>query len=225
MNKKIFASWIMFILVLSLCIFSIQKTVEAAALNNDAVQQNTSGQLAISENSSTLINKAFEKGHIGGEITVSQKSNKTYAQNVSTFNSVNITNLNIKKGTVSFTVSGNESSSGKTVVINVDPFVFDSNNIAVLYDGEPIKMADNLTDVLDPNDDGSNPEYLVTQGVNGTQVFVSVPHFSDHEITVYSLANNIVETLGGTTAVILYIGISAIAAAVFVSSVYVRRKI
>ena len=48
---------------------------------------------------------------------------------------------------------------------------------------------------------------------------------SEHEIMIYSLAENVVEALGGITAVIIYIAICMVAAAVFVSSIYVRRKI
>lgn len=172
------------------------------------------------------ISKAIEDGRVGGEINVWQKDNKTYDHEILIYDGVNITKLDVTKGVVSFTVSGNESSSGKTVVINVNSSVFNSDkDIAVEYDGETIKMADDINDVLNPNDDGSNPEYLITRGNNGAQILVSIPHFSEHEIMIYSVAENVVEALGGITAVMVYIAICMVAAAVFVSSIYVRRKI
>jgi hypothetical protein len=62
-------------------------------------------------------------------------------------------------------------------------------------------------------------------GNNGAQILVSIPHFSEHEITIYSVAGNVVEALGGITAVIVYIAICMVVAAVFVCSIYLRRRI
>jgi len=170
--------------------------------------------------------KAIEDGRVGGKINVWQKDNVTYDHEILIYDGVNITELDVTKGAVSFTVSGNESSTGKTIIINVNSSVLNSDkDIAVEYDGKTIKMADDINDVLNPNDDGSNPEYLISKGANGTQILVSIPHFSEHEIMIYSLAENVVEALGGITAVIIYIAICMVAAAVFVSSIYVRRKI
>lgn len=225
MNKKMFVTGLIFMIFLSSYIITAQKTVEGATLSEELTSQNPSDKIVTVENR-TLIDTAIEIGHVGGEINVWQKDNKTYEHKISIYDSVNITKLDAKNGEVSFTVSGNESRTGKTVVINVNSSMFNSDkNIAVKYDGENIKMADDINDVLNPNDDGSNPEYFVSVGANGTQISVSIPHFSEHEITIYSLAENVVEALGGVTAMIIYIAICMVAAVVFVSSIYVRRKI
>lgn len=134
----------------------------------------------------TILN-AIKDGRVGGEINVWQ-DNITYNHEILIYNGISITKLDVKKGLISFTVSGNESSNGKTIVINVDSTVFKSNNnIAVEYDGETIEMADDINDVLDPNDDGSHPEYLIVLGSNGAQLLVSIPHFSEHSITFFNL--------------------------------------
>jgi len=171
----------------------------------------------------TILN-AIKDGRVGGEINVWQ-GNITYNHEILIYNGISITKLDVEKGAISFTVSGNESRTGKTVVLNVDSAVFNSSkDIAIEYDGEIIKMADNINDVLNPNDDGSNPEYLLTMGANGTQILVSIPHFSEHDIKVYSLPEKIVETLGGVAAVLTYISICAIVAVLFVSTIYIRRR-
>jgi hypothetical protein len=84
------------------------------------------------------------------------------------------------------------SENGKTVVINVDDLVFPNLDEAVkrgratvLFDNQAIKQAEDYADILDAtNDDGA--EYLVLLGARGAQVLVSIPHFSDHTITVAS---------------------------------------
>ncbi|UCH72304.1 MAG: hypothetical protein JSW62_01795, partial [Thermoplasmatales archaeon] len=85
-------------------------------------------------------------------------------------------------------VNGNETSGGKTIVITIGMGIFNfEEDIVIEYDGESIRMADDLSDALDPNDDGSHPEYLITIGSNGAQILVSIPHFSEHSISIYSL--------------------------------------
>jgi hypothetical protein len=84
------------------------------------------------------------------------------------------------------------SERGKTVVINVDNLVFPDldeavkrGRAAVLFDNQAIKQAEDYADILDAtNDDGA--EYLILLGAKGAQVLVSIPHFSDHTITVAS---------------------------------------
>ncbi|MHA1220902.1 MAG: carboxypeptidase regulatory-like domain-containing protein, partial [Candidatus Heimdallarchaeota archaeon] len=138
---------------------------------------------------SPLLVKAIDSGKVGGEIAIWVEPDNTFQHNISIYNGVEIKNLDIKKGSVSFTVSGNESGGGKTIAINIAGLLFDpSSEILVHYDGESIDMADDINDILDPNDDGSHPEYLIVIGSNGVQLLVSVPHFSEHSITFFNLA-------------------------------------
>jgi len=81
---------------------------------------------------------------------------------------------------------GSVKEKGRTITINIDKTVLsieEINEVSVLYDGKEIKLADNYTDVLNPNDE-HNPEYLVLIGAEGIQVLVSIPNFSTHTITV-----------------------------------------
>jgi len=84
-------------------------------------------------------------------------------------------------------------------------------------------MADDLPDVLDPNNDGLHAEYLITEGKNGLQIAVSIPHFSEHEIIISSIVE-IIDTVGGINSLILYIAIFAIVAIVFVGAGEISKK-
>ena len=168
------------------------------------------------------IDDAINKGDVGGEVIIE----KNLESDLVVYNNrLSINEFNVERNRVSLRINGDENITGKTLVINVEEGVFENpDKMVVKYDGETIKIADDIDDVLNPDDDGSHPEYLITHGANGTQIVVSIPHFSEHEITIYSVAE-VVELLGGITAVILYIVICAVAAIVFVGSVRLRRRI
>jgi len=161
-----------------------------------------------------LINEAIEKGDVGAKISIRKDQVNIFEHNISIYNGVEIKNLDIKKGSISFTVSGNETGGGKTIVIDIVGSVFDpSSEILVKYDGESIDMADDITDILDPNDDGSHPEYLIVIGSDGAQLLVSIPHFSEHSITFFNLEPEQVAQYI-QYAIIAAVGIIAIAAVI-----------
>ena len=142
---------------------------------------------------------------------------------------INATNITGNK--ISLKISGNEDVTGKTIEINVHGDIFyDPNNLIIEYDGEGIRMADDLKDVLNPDDDGSHPEYWIIYDANGTHILVSIPHFSEHEITVYSLAPvTSISSVKVASDILLimavYIVICTIAAIIFVGSIGLRKRI
>jgi hypothetical protein len=171
------------------------------------------------------VEKSIASGIIGGEINIERNDSNKFEQRITIYDGVEIRPAEIAQGNISLIVSGNENGGGKTIAITVDPSLFENaKDIIVKYDGEIISMADNITDVLNPNDDGLHAEYLLTLGANATEILISIPHFSEHEITVYSAAGAVVETLGGVNAVFTYIAICAIAAVLFVGAIYIRRR-
>ena len=134
------------------------------------------------------IKDAIDQGKVGCKMSIWKGQDNKYEDNISVYNGVEIKNLDVRSGFISFTVSGNESTGGKTIVLNVEDFIFSSlSDIIVQYDGKGINMADDINDVLDPNNDGSHPEYLIVLGSNGAQLLVSIPHFSEHSITFFNL--------------------------------------
>lgn len=99
-------------------------------------------------------------------------------------------------------VVSSELDEGRTIVLNVDAALLEStdpDHLVLRYfdlhnqtDGSTLETevlfaaASSLQDVLDPADDGGQPEYWVVEDANGLQVLVSVPHWSAHAITVAS---------------------------------------
>ena len=176
------------------------------------------------------IDNAIINGSVGCEILIKDDlgSHVVIYTDGLTINATNITN-----NKVSLKISGDEGVTGKTIVINVQGDLFyNPDNMSIEYDGENIRMADDLDDILNPDDDGSHPEYLVIHGANGTQIIVSIPHFSEHEITVYSVGSSPITSasvLEATSDIVtilaLYAMICAVAAILFVGIINLRKRV
>lgn len=180
----------------------------------------SSGHTSPPDSTRVQINNAIKNGTVGGEITVNKTGgNINYQQTIYTDITITPLDLNVTEKKISLRVTGNEST-GSTIVITLEQnLMFDPANIEVDYDEQKItRTADNLADALNPNDDGNTSEYYIIQGSNETLLFVSIPHFSGHTITISS----VVEALGGITAVIAYIVIGTVAAVLFVGPTVVR---
>lgn len=101
-------------------------------------------------------------------------------------------------------VVSSELDEGRTIVLNLDEALLastDPDHLELRYfdlhnqtDGTVLETeviflaASSLQDVLEPTDDGGQPEFWVVEDANGVQVLVSVPHWSAHAITVASIA-------------------------------------
>jgi hypothetical protein len=163
------------------------------------------------------IDEAIKEGKVGGEVFVQR-----FETEVVLYANMTMEIAEVKLGRIALRVNGDENETGKTIVLNIyNETVDSSSEIIVEYDHLPVSMADDIFDILNPNDDGSLPEYVMLQGANGTQILVSIPHFSEHTITVY----NLVEELGGITAAILYSSICVIVAIVFAGTIFIRKRV
>jgi hypothetical protein len=151
--------------------------------------------------------------------------NNTYSHEVFTYNGVIITPQEISKNKIMILVSGDQEGGGKTIAVTVQENMFDDEgNLLIEYDGEAIEMADNIIDIMNPNDDGLHAEYLLTVGADGVVMMLfSIPHFSEHTISITSIAQ-VVEALGGVTAIILYLAIIGLVALVYVVPIWVYRR-
>jgi hypothetical protein len=142
------------------------------------------------------VEDAILLGELGGEITIVKKESNlewmstTYANNVS----IRMDNATTTSTKTQIVVAGDERGAGKTIKINIGQNVLSPRDLEVLFDGQKIPLADNLTDVLNPNDDGLQPEYVMVEISGGKDneffLLVSVPHFSEHFITLESLQEN-----------------------------------
>ena len=180
------------------------------------------------------IDEGIRERNVGAEISVTYRQDiSDYEKFIVMYDSVNITPLSIKMGNISLIVDGNESSQGRTIVVNLEADFFDiSKGITIIYDNQLIQMADNISDILNPDDDGSNPEYLITYGADGIQILVSIPHFSQHTINIFTAdkmdskaVEEVVESIGGITALIFYILFFSIIAIAYIAPIlYFEKK-
>jgi hypothetical protein len=91
------------------------------------------------------------------------------------------------RGNAVVAIVSSENRDGRTVILNIDNRalpILDLRRVEVEVDGEKIPLADSYEDVLDPNNDGDQAEYLILAGGEGVQVLVSIPHFSARTITI-----------------------------------------
>ncbi len=140
---------------------------------------------------------AIEAGNLGGEITVVKNGAGYKTDAISYYANVTITNRTLSDTRAVFNVSGDSHAAGKTIKINFGRDTLSSTEIdelQVLFDGSEMEKASSLADVLNPNDDGLQPEYLPVQvhAADGKEFFVlvSIPHFSDHQIVIETVADN-----------------------------------
>ena len=141
-------------------------------------------------NEKESIENAFVNKTIGGEISIAGR-NKNETDFISYFGNVTINATLPKTNEIVLKVSGNEGEGGKVIKVNLAKNVCLSDKIIVRYDGKIINEANNLTDILNPNDDGSNPEYYkLASTKEGVFLLISIPHFSQHEINIEFIVRN-----------------------------------
>ena len=140
---------------------------------------------------------AIETGNLGGEITIVKNGQGYKTDAISYYANVTVTEHSLSENKAIFNVSGDSYATGKTVKINFGRDTLsstDMNELQLFFDGRQMQKASSLVDVLDPNDDGLQPEYLPVEvdAAGGKEFFilVSIPHFSDHQIIIQTLADN-----------------------------------
>lgn len=152
------------------------------------------------------IDREASEGKIGGKIYTSPDGdNITYYSDEITIE------LNSTEETVSFTIGAENGTNGTIIVIYIGEGVLeDLDNVNLTYDGLPIQE---ITDVAAFfGTQGPDPIWLRVLTLEGLYVFVRIPKFSTHTITITS----IVETITDVTAITFYIIISFIATFIFI---------
>lgn len=137
--------------------------------------------------------EAMINGSLGAEVDLTSSDEGIEDQTV-LYDDLEVTLEEKEPGKVRFVVDG-ELETGRTVVVNADPGLFEGDRLSVSYhdiyengteEEIPIRLANTVQDVMNPNDD-STPEYLPAKGAQGWQVMVSIPHFSAHAVTIQSV--------------------------------------
>jgi hypothetical protein len=149
------------------------------------------------------IEDAIAEGRIGAEISIFQNESGQIQVNKTIYGNITI-NSSIGDKTITFTVGGEHQKTGQTIRFTFDTQVMqlETGNFVVMYDGEQIGTADDFLDVVNTTDDGTKCEYYFNSTADNKTVWVSVPVFSTHTITISSV---IIETLSTITIIGLYV--------------------
>lgn len=119
------------------------------------------------------------------------------------------------------TIEAPDDAPGTTVTLSLDESKLGNvsvteagDKLAVKFDNQTIPMADDLDDVLNPEDDNGSAEYLLLVGSDKVEILVSVPHFSPHTVEVYETQSSEATTNGapGFTAVAMVAAVAMAAA-------------
>lgn len=158
------------------------------------------------------VEQAIESRRVAGEVRISDEAD------VLVYDDVNITVDNQPNAVR--VVFDAELEAGRTFVVDVDPARFTGPDLELRYfdvhdQGETevvFRQATNLDDILNPDDDGGQPEYWVVRDADGLQVLVSVPHWSVHAITIQSVSTFLAQpsVLLGLAAGIGGVGVAAL---------------
>lgn len=90
---------------------------------------------------------------------------------------------------VRFVVDGDRGDA-RVLAFTIDPALLGNASdadIAYAFDAAPLPSAVSIQDVLDPDDDGLEPERWTVRDEAGLQLLVSVPHYSVHTVDVRAL--------------------------------------
>ena len=135
------------------------------------------------------VDRAIGKGHVGAEATIGKRQGADeVVQDVVSYGNVTMRTLKAEKGNLTIEVEGH-GTEGRVLVVNVDGRVVGAQkreDLTILMDNMSIGPADDLQDVLDPDNDGYMPEYHVVfdPATESFQLLVSVPHYSVHILSV-----------------------------------------
>jgi len=144
-------------------------------------------------NAEEAVMRAIKAKTLGGEITIVRENNSYKVDSVAYYGNVTIKNVTVNDKKAEFFVSGDDHTAGKTIKVNIGG-AMSPEGLKVMFDGKEIPMADNLTDVLNPDNDGLQPEYSIVNVKSkcGNEFFllISIPHFSEHKIAIESLVKN-----------------------------------
>jgi len=139
----------------------------------------------------TMLDKAIATGDIAAHVIVQTRTDANAAGAVTTAAVADLdrrveTVVAATQGRVDVTVSS-AVATGRTFVLSLDSATLpalQTGDAEILFDGQAATQASSYADILDPNDDAGAAEYFVLAGEAGTQVLVSVPHFSVHTVTL-----------------------------------------
>lgn len=105
-------------------------------------------------------------------------------------NNIDVSVSNSTSDEVSVKVDSKSESGPKVIILNLNSTIINVANVKylhIMYDGHSIAPATDLNALLHPKST-DEPSYAIVVTQNGAQVFVSIPHFSTHTITLSNIS-------------------------------------
>ncbi|HVL87094.1 MAG TPA: hypothetical protein VM681_03665 [Candidatus Thermoplasmatota archaeon] len=133
------------------------------------------------------VSAAVAEGRVGAEVVIGPVEGRPALRSVQSYGGVEVELLAASSTALKLQV-GKEAHEGKAIVVNLcdQPIRLDGR-ARVLFDDQPITLADSIEDVLNPRDDGDKPaEFLLVLTAGCPQLLVSVSGFSIHTIELLS---------------------------------------
>lgn len=167
---------------------------ERALMNEAIAAGNVGGQVFVQTQASlsasaqaALAAQAAAEGTAQGALVSAAEAqgSVTSAITAAYYNDVQLVTAAVKDR-IDVTVSST-LTTGKTIIVSLDPDTISgmaTGDAEILVDAHAASQASSYADILNPNDDGGVYEYFVLAGEAGSQVLVSVPHFSTHTVTL-----------------------------------------
>lgn len=133
-----------------------------------------------------------------------------------TFNKIDNTGVDV--------VVNSEISTGRIVIINVDKEILQTTSVEKLlvsFDNTTMTPTDSLQTLMEKvQNKDSNPSYYVLSGEQLTTLFVYVPHFSTHTISIKSLTSGV----AAISNIILPIVLSALFICLSIGAMVLQKR-
>jgi len=136
----------------------------------------------------SAISEAVATRQVGAEATFNVADDGTVAQDIVSYGTVNVRTISAKSGNLTVEIDG-EGIDGRVVVLNVDGRIVaaaHTDKVTITLDGQTLAPANDITDILNPDDDGLVPEYYLVRdaSMDDFQLLVSLPHYSVHTLSL-----------------------------------------
>lgn len=134
------------------------------------------------------LGRAIGKGRVGAEATIHHNENEIVEVEAVSYANVTIDTLKAERGNITVLIEGH-GFEGRVIVLNVDGRILGAqgaDELNVMIDNASVRPASNLTDILDPDDDGFLPEYYIVYDIQAQafQLIATLPHYSVHLLSV-----------------------------------------
>ncbi|MBI4393360.1 MAG: hypothetical protein HY556_06145 [Euryarchaeota archaeon] len=169
----------------------MNKAIAAGRVGGQVVVQTKASLAAVLENAGDSAASASQRAGAKAQSLIGAASREsgsiTTSMTAAYYNDVQIVTA-ATRDRVDITASS-AVHAGKTIIVSLDSETIPTlaqGQAEILVDGEAAAQADSYADVLNPGDDGGRNEYFVLAGEAGTQVLISISHFSTRTVTLKS---------------------------------------